>query len=460
MAFPTLYIDTGGHAQGSGSTDTSSPTVSAATGASVSSATVTLAGSPDLSPVPTDGSATIYIADATNATTKIFRIVAVDDGADTVTLDTTTPPAPANDTPPLPTGTISNSAWGIGGRFVHSKTRFEGSMAGGWTAIFNNTPAAAAAPFFTARMRGGGVNGRARLMGKAGVRPVLNSTGNGATITTNGQSLWWFENLELDNDSSGDPAVEGGGQSGVYYNIKISDAGSKGFSVGSQDRVAIIGCEITGCGDGGISPGTNALIIGNYIHDLTNHGIDAGGADPKFLALFNIFDTCSGRAVSLTSTGSTNTDHAVWLLFNTFYGCGNSGLEVADTDTIVHMLGNVFSENGNAAGEFNVEWTAGNAQLIGLHLYNLFFHSGGGGGANLSGLTANATELTSDPQFANPSGGDFTPGAASPLLAAGFPGQFLGGSLGYLDIGAVQRIIGGGGGGAGGARLIGGTIVR
>ena len=98
----------------------------------------------------------------------------------------------------------------------------------------------------------------------------------------------------------------------------------------------------------------------------------------------------------------------------------------------------VWIQNGNAAGESNVEWAAGAAENVGSHGYNDFYQSGGT--TNLAGLTANSTEITTDPLFVNAAGGDFRLKAGSPARSAAFPGQFLGGgsSVGYLDMGAVQ----------------------
>jgi parallel beta-helix repeat protein len=170
----------------------------------------------------------------------------------------------------------------------------------------------------------------------------------------------------------------------------------------------------------------------------------------------NIIDTCAGKGIN-DSGAPTTIGHAFIIDGNTIYGCGDSGLAVADADRRIILTNNIFSENGNAAGEYNVEWVAGAAEYVGFHAWNVFYHSGGGGGANLSGLTVNAqvasSEFTTDPAFTNAAGGDFSIGSTSPAKAAGFPGQFLGGSLGYLDIGAVQRQEAGGGGG--GMRLAG-----
>lgn len=432
MALPTLYIDTGGHAQGSGSTDSGTPTVSNTSGAAVAGSVVTVAGA-NLSGVLADGSQTIFINDATNSNQKVFKITAVDDALDTVTVT------------PAPTGSITNSAWGIGGQFVYDSLRFEGAMAPGWVAQLNNTPAAkTGSTFFTARAAGTGAAGRITLRGKTGVRPTLRVTDNRALIESN--ILWLFENLELDSDGAAESAVNtSSGSSGtIYRDIRIIDAGGVGFSLGNGDSSLVIGCEVTGTGQGGISAGIGLVAHGNYIHDLTGNGFNAGGANPAFISMMNIIDTVTGKGHDVTGA-STSNSNAAQLFSCTTYGCGDSGLEVADVDTVVRIFNSIFSENGNAAGEYNIEYTAGTAESVGIHSHNVFFHSGGGGGANLSGLTANSTELTSDPQFVDPANGDFRLGSSSPAKAAGFPGQFLNGPLGYLDIGAVQRQEAGGG---------------
>ena len=106
MALPTIYFDTGGHAQGSGSSDAASPIVSNTSGAAVAGSIVTVAGA-DLSGVVADGSMTVYIADATNTNQKIFKITAVDNTVGVKTITVT----------PAPTGVVS-SAWRIGGQAI------------------------------------------------------------------------------------------------------------------------------------------------------------------------------------------------------------------------------------------------------------------------------------------------------------------------------------------------------
>ena len=159
------------------------------------------------------------------------------------------------------------------------------------------------------------------------------------------------------------------------------------------------------------------------------------------LCVKTIINTCGGRGINIGGAG----DSRARLIADgcTIYGCGNSGIE-SNANSELTLLNTILAENGNAAGEYNVEWTAGDAEKIGFHAWNVFYHSGGGGGANLLGLTANAvvtsSEFTTDPTFTNAAGADFSIGSSSPAKAAGFPGAFLGSSsTGYLDIGAVQR---------------------
>ena len=415
MALPTIYFDTGGHAQGSGSSDAASPIVSNTSGAAVAGSVVTVAGA-DLSGVVADGSMTVYIADATNTNQKIFKITAVDDGADTITVDV------------APTGVIANSAWGVGGQRVYDSAEWEAAAVAGWTAIFNNSPASKATDFITARAAGTSAAGFITVKGKTGTRPVLTVTNTNQCFEGGDNDLWWIENLQLDQDGASGTVLSNPGAGSVVMNVKVVDGGGIGINV-NEAGVRIVASEITATGSTGVNVAiTNPAVIGNYIHDITGSGIVDNVAAFSAMYVNNIIDTCSARGI-LDSGAPTTPAHQMLVAGNTVYGCGDSGLEITDADRQVTLLNNIFSENGNAAGEFNVEWVAGTAEANSFHGWNVFYHSGGGGGANLSGLTVNAqvasSEFTTDPAFTDAAGGDFSIGSSSPAKAAGFPGQFL-----------------------------------
>lgn len=314
-------------------------------------------------------------------------------------------------------------------------------MRAGDTMILNNSPASqgGAASVLIVRATGDTPSGFSVYKGKTGVRPVLNQTSTGLCINSGTNSQVWIENLECDQDGASGNVVSGLNINIIFYNFKISDGGGNGITTGGNGN-KLIASELSGIGGDGWSTGdVNSIFLGNYIHDITGKGISFIGTSINGVTAFNIIDTCGGRGWH--GSGAIATLQTPQLFFNnTVYGCGDSGFEITDADAALVLLNNIFQDNGNAAGEFNYESAAGTIEAVGVHFYNLFYHQGGGGGANLSGLTVNSTELTSDPLFIDPANGDFRLKNTSPAKAAAFPGQFLGGPLGYLDMGAVQRI--------------------
>jgi len=419
-----LYVDTGGSATNSGSTDQNSANLTG-TAATVAASVVTLDGSPDLSGVVTSGAAqsTIYINDATNSTQKIFWITAFDDTLNTVTVSV------------APTG-VTSSSWAIGGRIIHTPANVESALRAGDIYQFNNSPATATATYFTARTSGDSTSGPITMRGKSGVRPVLNVTNNSIVLTGNAQTNWLIENLELDQDGASGNVISGFDDGTVYRNLKIVDGGNNGIVVTSANGVLVSLCEITGLAGSGITlTDVQAAVYGNYIHDNTVNGISVTNSNGRLLAVNNIIDSNGGRGIHLNAAPTTAAGQTI--IGNTIYGNGDSGLEVADADFHVVLINNIFEANGNAAGEYNVEWVAGTAEITGAHSYNVFFL--GAGSNNLLNLTTNSTESTADPEFTDKANGNFAISATGSAKATGYPGVFLGGSTGYMDMGSVQR---------------------
>ena len=448
----TLYIDTGGAATNSGTTDGNTATISGV-GATVAGSVVTLPAGTDLSGVVTAAGPTqsaIYLNDATNANMKIFWATATADSGGA---------APNITVSVAPTGVVASS-WAVGGRYAapagNGLNLLDGALRAGDIVTINNSPATATVDWVTCRTAGTSAAGFIKLKGVTGTRPVVTVSNTTQCLDCADIALWWFENLECAQQGASGNACRALGNGTVAYNLKVSDAGAVGIEFPNNAGLCVAS-EVSGTGTIGISiAGSGTVVKANYIHDNTLVGIQNSGAATYTLLLQNIIDTCTGKGVNDSGAPTTSANRLI-LEGNTVYGCGDSGLEVADIDRQTLVTNNIFSENGNAAGEYNVEWLAGTAELIGFHGWNVFYHSGGGGGANLSGLTVNAqvasSEFTTDPGFTDAAGGNFAISSTSPAKASGYPGVFLGGSTGYLDIGAVQRQEAGGGGGQ---RVIGG----
>jgi hypothetical protein len=336
---------------------------------------------------------------------------------------------------------------------VHTPANIEGALRAGDIVQFNDSPASSASTLLTCRAAGTAAGGMIQVRGKSGVRPTLTCSGTVNVIAPNAQAAWHISNLEIVQTGASGNALSDAGSGWLFENLKVSDAGQVGISI-TVGGTRVIGCDIGGGSitDGiATTTGVQVTIVGNYIHDVSDVGIEFSGANMNgALIAHNVIDTCGGRGVHIVSSSVAQGAMNVIMINNTVYNCGNSGLEVTDADTGVVLLNNIFQDNGNAAGEYNVEWVAGAAEYLGYHAYNCFYKSGN----NLSGLTANSTEVTTDPLFTDAANGDFSLGSSSPCKATGFPGQLLNGSLGYLDMGAVQRQESGGGGG--GQRVIGG----
>jgi len=414
----TFFVDTGGSANNPGTSDANSPAANGSA-ATVSGSVVTLDGSPSLAFLSgrTSGAtqAAIYLNDATNANQKIFKITAYDDTAKTVTVSV------------APTG-VTSSSWAIDGRHVFTSANIEATFTAGDQVVLNNTPASKAVDFLTCRTPGDSASGFIKFRGASGSRPVLQVTNTNQCIEGGSQALWWFENLELDQDGASGNVAQATGAGTVFYNVKVSDGGGAGITASTNGH-RLIGNEVTGILGDAISFNTLTVCHGNNLHDVSGDGIENNGTSAMFVS-FNVIDTCAGRGIFASSTSITSPGNPLFLTNNTVYGCGDTGFEVADADAPVVLVNSIFSENGNAAGEYNVEWTAGAAENVSFHAWNNFYHSGGGGGANLSGLTVNAhvasSEFTTDPQFTDAAGGNFSIGSSSPAKAAGFPGAFLG----------------------------------
>jgi hypothetical protein len=429
----TLYVDTGGNAANSGSTDTNSATLTGTSATFVSGTTVQLDSGTDLSSVVTSGASqsAINIAGATNSNRTIFWITAVSgSGGATpqVTLDV------------APTGMTTNT-WRIGGQYVFPGSAtanvIVNALRAGDILQFNNTPATRTnSPYVTTAVAGDTTSGRITIRGKTGVRPVLEMTGNSQAIS-GGHNNYVVSNLEL--KSSGTFAILTTTTGWLVDNVLITGTGGSstqnGITVANSSVVS--NCEISGVGGTGISASTNGegvFAFGNYIHGCGVDGITVVGTGPRSQIIGNVINGCTGRGI-YASGASTAQNHYLGIISNTIYGNTLAGIEVTDLDTVVVLRNNIVM-NTNTADI--VKWAAGTAELMSSHAYNVFYSSSTG---VLNGLTTNSTEFTTDPSFSNAGSGNFAIGSSSPAAGSGFPGTLpiSGTSTGYRDIGAIQR---------------------
>ncbi len=405
MAFPTIYFESG--TSGSGSSDSASAKHTG-TAATVSGSVVTLDGSPDLSDVATDGSETIYLDQATNSNQKIFRITAVDNGADTVTVDT------------APTG-VTSSNWAIGGQRALTAAEWEGAAAAGWTFQLGYD-ISGSGDVVTCRAAGDPTgDGRIRFVGKPGIRPTITCTGANQCIEPGTLGYWHIENLECAQQGASGDAVNLR-KGWVVNNVLVTDAGDDGVHEFSDDNL-LVDCEVSGCADGGFV--FRNVAFGCYIHDNTGEGFDAFSVIP---VMINCISDTNGQDNFHCSVA----DGGVTIINCTSYNSGGHGVLVEGNAYWAIVANTISADEGGY--NINITMTGGERSFV--HFNNILFNGTSG---NANGFSLDSSEVTTDPQFTDAANGDFSVASNSPARGAGWPGAFPGGlSTGYPDIGAVQ----------------------
>jgi hypothetical protein len=400
-----MYIDSGGNAAFSGTSDSNTADLTGASGTWSGTTTVTLDGSPDLAGISTSGTtqAAIYLTNATNSNKKIFWISAVDNDAKTITVDV------------APTGT-SGSVWNIGGRNSTTVPCCQVLRPGDTMTINNNLTGNYLVTSCTLFTSGTSAGGPITIKGKAGVRPKLTQTDNNNVLYGNTCKNIRFENLEIAQQGVSGAAVNMS-QGMVLYNVKVSDSGGYGISLG--DFCSVINCEVSGTGDDAIH-GVNlrAFIYGCYIHDGTNDGIDWNANGYDVVILNNIIDTMTANGILIGAT--TLSGDTIVIVGNTVYGCGANGISVTDADTPLQLINNIFLDNGDAGTEYNINWTADSTKVMQGH-NNCFNADGARGGGNLNNYTAASTDITTAPAFADAPTGNFNLSSGSPCINTGTP---------------------------------------
>jgi hypothetical protein len=389
---------------------------------------------------------------------QFSRIASVDDGADTVTVDTAY------------TQTEGSRNWGIGGKRndfdnTNSRKLFEADVENSWIIETETDQAISSA----INVEGGASGDRSEsvyVQGSSGSRKTITQSANEACfeLNTGNTKVNVFRRLKLENTN--------GTKTGAY-GIEKSDAAQN-----TGGALQVVDCEI---GDStnqlltGIYQNASTdrwgslLVLDCYIHDCTAAGVQLNsslGYDHRFIG--NFVRGNGGAGMELTTGGHAGAHIIIGNIFADNTGHGLEGtLNVGANNDVVRLnqiIGNVFYSNGSDG--FAVVGATVDTQLI--HTNNIYMDNGGygmgGTDTNISPQTVvqnrsncyyNNTSgtveetdigngddaITSDPLFEDPSNGDFRLKSTSPCKAAGWPSDIGGASLttSYVDVGAAQR---------------------
>lgn len=457
MALPAIVFNSGAGsdtaASGAGPSTAVAGTGAAHTGG-VSSTTITLTNSPDLSGVLTDGSAVIWID--TPSGRQFSKITAADDGADTVTTE---------DAFNIASGSACNYA--IGGKratwdHADSRTVFADAKPG-WTIKIEDNQSLASGSRIEVTASGSATGGRIVICGaSASSRSVITQTGNAAVFNINSSSFLLFRDLTLANSNGTKTSAEGfrfpSNTNVVIQNCVLGDQTNSlrnGLrSVSGSPLPFVEDCEIKYCTDAGISFASQLDVLGCWIHDNASDGIAFSGVTRvrKSRITGNGGDGLRATAFSGQLKASDNTIH----------GNTGDGIDLstnAACSTYLEIVNNQITGNGNYGIRGHAD-TDGHKWLVDYNNY------GSGGTANTSGATLSVTagpnSLNVDPGYTNAGSNDFSVGTTT--QAKGYPGA--GGTSGgagqtgttsYVDIGAAQRQESGG---SGVVRRVGGVLAR
>jgi hypothetical protein len=400
----------------------------------------------------------------------------VNNGADTVTVDTAFP--------------VSGSGitWAIGGKRAtlagtNSKKLFDnnsaaGDVAAGWTVELESGHTETITATFDLRRNGDATNGPVTLRGAVGAatRPVITFSNNSACFQPRG-SFGSIENLDLVNTNATKTASTGvllQSTANVFriQNMRIGHATNKfwkGINISAQ-TAAVYDTLVLSCANTGIEISQAAMVRNCAVLSGGGSGIVPSVAGVQIIGNLIAYNATDGVNNTLASASVAQPSSYI---HNTFHGNGSDGLELTATPTNhrvfdnLEISSNIFSQNGaygiNCSGAGVTAQSLAAAQV--MFLANTFY--GNVTGKYLPTDLQSLTETTTDPSgglssastdYTGASGGtDFT--IVSALKGLGYPGsgRVVGSNsstVSYADPGVAQRQEPAGGGG-GGLKLAG-----
>lgn len=258
----------------------------------------------------------------------------------------------------------------------------------------------------------------------------LQSTATTCFSTTSLPNYVSLDRLNM-HSSTGD--LVGVGDYWVLTRCQLTSPGSEAVARGFAAGVKLIGCRIIGGTSANAIQMLGGLVIGCYV---------AAGSGRFAISCGGLSCTISDSVI-LAGSGGVEINHDWAIIKNcTIVGSGaasQKGIAAtanAERATILNCVLTGFS----GVGAIAIEGQAGvNFDVVGS---NQFFDNTTDESLASAATIDLAGDSTSDPNFVDAAGGDYTP----QTFVAGFPGTLLGSSTdAQRVIGAVQRAAGGGG---------------
>lgn len=459
MALPTIVFNAGTGsntaASGAGPGTAITGTAAAHTGGA-STNVITLTNTPDLSGVATDGSAVLWMATA--AGRRFSKITAVDNGADTVTVEDA-----------FNIAAVSAVNYAIGGKrqtYSHADTNqlLNQDIKAGWTVHLEpgtDYTLTANGPLIS--VSGDDTNGWITIKGTEGNRAVISTATNSIGLVRLGATRVKLQHLEI-KSTAGTPGFGIEAVNTVANVVWVDDCLIYGHQDGlaldhsahwSWTRSKISRTEIRDNTRYGIYSGGGLVLEGCWIHDNGSRGIyqnvmtDANAADWLFYKTRVTYNGAEGYYHN--RDGTSIQFHIIQSVFAFNVG---SGIRLQDDGTshrrIVHTTNSVFFGNGSGGTGYGIQGENTRGPITGFK--NAFGDNDDGDYLGYDPLSDDIA-LTVDP-FVDAANGDFRlnddAGGGAELLDAGFPGELFGFDD-FTDVGAVEMGQGegepGGGGG-------------
>lgn len=427
MAYPVIVFNasTGSDtaASGAGPAVAITGTAAAHTGG-VASTTITLTGSPDLSPVATDGSAALWLKTASGR--QFSKITAADNTAKTVTVEDE-----------FTVAEISAVDYAIGGKratLENADSRMLlNDLLPGWTCRTETDQSltASLAGNCTGSSSSGGM---ITFEGSSGSIKTITQTANSTSCFhsagTGSFSGIVFRNLKFCNSYVSTSTSKTGfvlnGGTNWFYDCVFGDAtnpiATAFIRSGTQINIFLFNCTIQHCFNYGIYLVTSAFVDAINCTFKSNGGssnpaIYANGSGIHVNVRNCVFD---GNGEGVNCVASTP---YLRLFNNVFYSSMGDGVDLGTVNSQCQIQNCIFMLNGG----YGIQASAEQANNYFPIRSNCFYNNTSGPS---DAIPAAEGDVNADPLFVNAAAGDFRLQATSPCINAGYPSG---------DIGAYQR---------------------